>query len=49
MSTETIDLSGTRLSLLARLRDHADGANWREFHPIYQVARTRRPADDPDP
>jgi RNA polymerase sigma-70 factor (ECF subfamily) len=29
-------MSGTRLSLLVRVRDIADGASWREFHAIYQ-------------
>jgi RNA polymerase sigma-70 factor (ECF subfamily) len=36
MCTETISLSGTRLSLLARVRDHAEGASWREFYAIDQ-------------
>jgi RNA polymerase sigma-70 factor (ECF subfamily) len=36
MCTETICMSGTRLSLLVRVRDRADGASWREFTAIYQ-------------
>src|SRR5438105_695845 len=35
MCTETISISDTRLSLLMRVRDLADGVSWREFHAIY--------------
>jgi RNA polymerase sigma-70 factor (ECF subfamily) len=36
MCTETIPMSETRLSLLKRVRDLADGESWREFYAIYQ-------------
>jgi RNA polymerase sigma-70 factor (ECF subfamily) len=36
MCAETISLSGTRLSLLVRVRDRADAASWRQFYAIYQ-------------
>jgi hypothetical protein len=34
MRAETIAMSETRLSLLVRVRDRADGASWREFYAI---------------
>jgi RNA polymerase sigma-70 factor (ECF subfamily) len=36
MCTETICMSGTRLSLLVRVRDVNDGESWREFYAIYK-------------
>jgi RNA polymerase sigma-70 factor (ECF subfamily) len=36
MCMETVSVTGTRLSLLVRVRDRADGASWREFYAIYQ-------------
>jgi RNA polymerase sigma factor (sigma-70 family) len=36
MITGTIAMSDTRLSLLGRVRNLADGASWNEFHRIYR-------------
>src|SRR5436190_1008328 len=36
MCMGTVPMSDTRLSLLGRVRDLADGESWREFHAIYQ-------------
>jgi RNA polymerase sigma factor (sigma-70 family) len=36
MSAGTITISETRLSLLARVRNPADGRSWRDLHTVYQ-------------